>query len=150
MKKTIHSLPALRALLFAANQRYLKFISAIATPEVGMQKLRKLAETKIKNQHRHKGFNLFSEEDTCLFRSLLQGEFFISGFTNKQLRHYLSDKSASQVTRLLKRLRVHGIIKKVGKRYKYYLTDFGREAASMTLKLREMVIIPQLAFASQP
>lgn len=149
MKKTIHSLPALRELLLAANQRYLKFISAIATPQVGIAKLHKLAETKIENQHRHKGFNLFSEEDTCLFRSLLQGEFFISGFTNKQLRSkYLSDKSTSQVTRLLKRLRVHGVIKKVGSRYKYYLTDFGRETASMALKLREMVIIPDLAFAS--
>ena len=149
MKKTIHSLPALRAMLFAANQRYLKFISAIATPEVGVQKLHKLAETKIENQHRHKGFNLFSEEDTCLFRSLLQGEFFISGFTNQQLRsQYLPHKSASQVTRLLKRLRVHGVIKKVGNRYKYYLTDFGRETAAMALKLRAMVIIPQLAFTS--
>lgn len=147
MKKTIHSLPALQEALFAANQRYLKFISSMATPHVGVEKLHKLAETKTENQHRHKGFNLFSEEDTYLFRSLLQGEFFISGFTNQQLRHYLSDKSASQVTRLLKRLRVHGIIKKVGKRYKYYLTDFGREAASMALKLREMVVIPQLAFA---
>jgi hypothetical protein len=149
MKKTIHSLPALRELLFAANQRYLKFISAMATPQVGVAKLHHLAETKTENLHRHKGFNLFSEEDTCLFRSLLQGEFFISGFTNKQLRtQYLSDKSASQVTRLLKRLRVHGVIKKVGRRYKYYLTDFGREAASMALKLREMVIIPEFAFAS--
>ena len=146
MKKTIHSLPALRELLSAANQRYLKFISSIATPQVGVEKLHKLAETKIENQHRHKGFNLFSEEDTCLFRSLLQGEFFISGFTNKQLRTYLSEKSASQVTRLLKRLRVHGVIKKVGKRYKYYLTDFGRQAAAMGLKLREMVVIPTLAY----
>lgn len=146
MKKTIHSLPALHEALLAANQRYLKFISAIATPEVGVEKLHKLAETKVENQHRHKGFNLFSEEDTCLFRSLLQGEFFISGFTNKQLRNqYLPDKSASQITRLLKRLRVHGVIKKVGKRYKYYLTDFGRQAAVMALKLREMVVIPELA-----
>ncbi len=149
MKKTIHSLPALRELLLAANQRYLKFISAIATPQVGVEKLHKLAETKTENQHRHKGFNLFSEEDTCLFRTLLQGEFFISGFTNKQLRsQYLSDKSASQVTRLLKRLRVHGVIKKVGKHYKYYITDFGRETAAMALKLREMVVIPSFAFAS--
>lgn len=151
MKKTVHSLPALRELLLAANQRYLKFVSAIATPQVGIAKLHTLAETKTEDQHRHKGFNLFSEEDTCLFRSLLQGEFFISGFTNKQLRsQYLPDKSASQVTRLLKRLRVHGIIKKVGRRYKYYLTDFGREAATMALKLREMVILPQLALASIP
>lgn len=147
MKKTIHSLPALRELLFATNQRYLKFISAVATPQVGVEKLHKLAETKTENQHRHKGFNLFSEEDTCLFRSLLQGEFFISGLTNKQLRNqYLPDKSASQVTRLLKRLRVHGVIKKVGKCYKYYLTDFGRETATMALKLREMVVIPTLAY----
>jgi DNA-binding transcriptional ArsR family regulator len=148
MKKTIHSLPALRELLSTANQRYLKFISSIATPQVGVKKLHQLAETKIEDQHRHKGFNLFSDEDTFLFRTLLQGEFFISGFTNNQLRSYLSDKSASQVTRLLKRLRVHGVIKKVGKRYTYYLTDFGRQSASMGLKLRERVVIPTLAFAA--
>ena len=148
MKKTIHSLPALRESLLAANQRYLKFISSIATPEVGIEKLHRLAETKTEDQHRQKGFNLFSEEDTCLFRSFLQGEFFISGFTNKQLRTYLSDKSASQVTCLLKRLRVHGVIKKVGKRYKYYLTDFGRQTAAMALKLREMVVIHTLANAA--
>ncbi|MDP1547444.1 MAG: hypothetical protein Q8L87_15650 [Anaerolineales bacterium] len=149
MKKTVHSLPALREVLSAANQRYLKFISSIATPQVGVKQLHRLAETKTEDQHRHKGFNLFSEEDTCLFRTLLQGEFFISGFTNKQLRtQYLSNKSASQVTRLLKRLRVHGVIKKVGKRYKYYLTDFGRQTAAMALKLREMVVIPTLAYAA--
>jgi len=148
MKKTIHSLPALQESLSAANGRYLKFISSIATPEVGVEKLHHLAETQTENQHRHKGFNLFSEEDTCLFRTLLQGEFFISGFTNKQLREYLTDKSAGQVTRLLKRLRVHGVIKKVGKHYKYYLTDFGRQAAAMALKLREMVVIPTFAYAT--
>ena len=149
MKKTIHSLPVLREVLSAANQRYLKFISSIATPQVGVEQLHRLAETKTEDQHRHKGFNLFSEEDTFLFRTLLQGEFFISGFTNQQLRtQYLSNKSASQVTRLLKRLRVHGVIKKVGKRYKYYLTDFGRQTAAMALKLREMVVIPTLAFAA--
>ena len=148
-KKTIHSLPALCVLLSAANQRYLKFLSSIATPQVGLEKLHQLAETKTENQHRHKGFNLFSEEDTCLFRSLLQGEFFIRGFTNQQLRsQYLSNKSARQVTRLLKRLRVQGVIKKGGRRYKYYLTDFGRETTSLALKLRAMVVIPQLAFAS--
>ncbi len=47
-----------------------------------------------------------------------------------------------------KRLRVHGVIKKVGKRYKYYLTDFGRQTAAMALKLREMVVIPTLAYAA--
>jgi hypothetical protein len=148
MKKTIHSLPALQESLSAANQRYHKFISSIATPQVGVEKLHCLAETKSENNRCHKGFNLFSEEDTCLFRTLAQGEFFISGFTNKQLRHYLPHKSACQVTRLLNRLRAHAIIKKVGKCYKYYLTEFGRQSAIMALKLRELVVIPELALDS--
>jgi len=145
MKKTIYSLPALQEVLSAANQRYLKLISSVATPEVGLEKLQSLAKTKTENNHRYKGFNLFSEEDTCLFRTLLQGEFAISGFTNKQLRQNFSDKSANQITRSINRLRAHGIIKKVGKRYKYYLTELGRQWAAMALKLREMVVIPTLA-----
>jgi hypothetical protein len=150
MKKTVYSLPALREVLQDANQRYIKFISAIATPEVGIQKLHRLAETQEKNHHRYKGFNLFSEEDTCLFRTLLQGEFFISGFTNQELRSYFPDKNSGQITRLLARLRVHGVIKKVGKRYKYYLTEFGRQSVAMALKLREMTVIPALDFTPAP
>lgn len=144
MKKTLYSLPPLQEVLLAANQRYIKFLSSISTPEVGVEKLHILAETKTENNHRYKGFNLFSEEDTCLFRTLLQGEFAISGFTNKRLRLYFADRSAGQITRIIARLRVHGVIKKVAKGYKYYLTDFGRQSASMALKLIEMVVIPDL------
>lgn len=146
MKKTIYSLPALRDVALAANRRYLKFISDIETPEVGVEKLHQLAETQTENDRRYKGFNLFMEEDTHLFRSVLRGEFTISGFTNKNLRQLLPHKNSGQVTRLLKRLRVHGLIKKVGRRYKYYLTEFGRQVALMALKLREMVVIPGLAY----
>ncbi len=145
MKKTIYSLPALQEQLLAANQRYLKFISAIETAEVGVAKLHQLAETQTENNHRYKGFNLFAEEDASLFRTLLHGEFFISGFTNKALQPLLPAKNAAQITRLLGRLRVHGLIKKVGQRYKYYLTNFGRQVVTMALKLREMVVIPDLA-----
>ena len=145
MKKTIYSLPALREALSAANRRYLRFISEVETPEVGVEKLHRLAETKVDNNRRYKGFNLFSEEDASLARLLLRGEFAISGFANKNLRQHLPHKNSGQVSRLLKRLRAHGIIKKIGRRYKYYLTDFGRQVAMMALKLREMVIIPALA-----
>ena len=146
MKKTIYSLPALRETLLAANQRYLKFISDIATPEVGVHKLQQLAETQVEKQHRYKGFNLLAEEDASFFRLLSRGEFFISGFTNRSLRQHLPHKNSDQVSRLLKRLRVHGLIKKVGKCYKYYLTDLGRQVILMALKLRELIIIPELAY----
>ena len=145
MKKTIYSLPALRESLLAANQRYVKFISEVETPEIGVQKLEQLTETKEVNDHRYKGFNLLAEEDTSVFRALVRGEFTVSGFTNQDLRRHL-DKTSAQVTRLLKRLRVHGLIKKVGRRYKYYLTQFGRQVILMLLKLREMVIIPEFTY----
>jgi len=63
MKQTSYSLPALRELLVAANQRYLKFISAIETPAVGVQRLNQLSQTQTDNQHRYKGFNLFAEAE---------------------------------------------------------------------------------------
>lgn len=145
MKKTIYSLPPLQETLQAANQRYHKFISAIETPQVGVQKLHMLAEPIEAQHHRYKGFNILAEDDALLFQLLLRGEFTINGFTNKDLRQLLPDKNSGQITRLLKRLRVHRVIKRVGKRYKYYLTDFGRQVATMALKLREMYIIPSLA-----
>ena len=133
-------------MLLPANQRYLKFVSQIETPEVGLEKLHRLAETKEINPHRHKGFNLFAEEDASLFRTLLRGEFFIRGFTNKDLGQFLPEKNSGQITRLLKRLPVHGLIKKVGRTYKYYLSESGRQVVVMALKLREMVVIPDLAY----
>jgi len=145
MKKTVYSLPALQEVLLAANHRYLKFISDIATPEVGVHKLQQLTETRVETHHRYKGFNLLAEEDACLFRLLARGEFSISGFTNRSLRQHLPHQNSGQVSRLLKRLRVHGLIKKIGQHYKYYLTELGRQVILMALKLRELIIIPELA-----
>jgi len=146
MKKTIYSLPPLAETLQAVNTRYLKFISAIETPEAGVEQLHDLTETKQDHDHRYKGFNLLCEDDSSLFRLLLSGEFVISGFANGDLRAHLTDKNSGQITRLLKRLRIHGLIKRAGKRYRYYLTDFGCRVATLALKLREMVVIPSLAF----
>ena len=52
------------------------------------------------------------------------------------------------MSRALKRLRTHGLIKKIGHTYKYYVTAFGKQAVTTALKLREFVIIPQLAAAA--
>jgi DNA-binding transcriptional ArsR family regulator len=146
MKKTVHSLPALAEQLHVANRRYLEFLSAIATPEVGVERLNRLTETQVEQAHRYKGFNLLAETDAAVLRALLRGEFAISGLSARRLGAVLSDKTRGQISRLLKRLRVHGLLKKVGRHYKYYLTEFGREVATMTLKLRELYVIPALAY----
>lgn len=145
MKKSIYSLRPLQEALRAVNQRYLKFISEIDTPHLGVKKLDQLTQTHVDNHHRYKGFHLLSEEDSALFRLLLSGDFVINGITNRRLRAGLPGKSVAQISHLLKRLRVHGLLTKVRRSYKYYLSDFGRQVAALVLNLRTTVIIPALA-----
>lgn len=59
---------------------------------------------------------------------------------------WIPSTNSGQTSRLLKRLRSHGLIKKVGHTYKYYVTALGKQVVTTALKLRELVIIPQLAF----
>jgi hypothetical protein len=48
---------------------------------------------------------------------------------------------------MLKRLWTHDLIKKIGGTYNYYLSELGRTAITMGLKLKELVLIPELARA---
>ncbi len=145
MQKTIYSLPALQELLVAANRRYLEFLSAIEDHTAGTDKLNKISSGIEENDRFYRGFNFFDDEDHKLFQSLLRGEFNISGFQSKNLRCHLLGKSTSQMSRLLKRLRVHGLVRKIGKTYKYYVTALGKQVLTLGLKLKELYIIPQLA-----
>lgn len=147
MLKTIYSLPALRELLVAANRRYLQFLSTIEDRRSGLDKLGKLSQKVRAQNGSYPGFNFFDEDDQILFQALARGEYNIGGVQNKTLRPHLNDKTSGQVSRLLKRLRMHGLIKKIGKTYKYYLTSFGRQVIAAGLKLKELVLIPQLALS---
>jgi len=145
MKKGIYSLPALSRLLVAANRRYIEFISAIDDPSAGIKKLDGISRTVVENDRSYKGFNFFDDDDQLLFESIASGEFTISGFQNKHLRSKLEGKTSSQISRTIKRLHVHGLIRKIGHTYKYYLTKFGTQVVTMGLKLKELVIIPHLS-----
>jgi hypothetical protein len=145
MQKTLYSLAPLRDLLRAANRRYLAFLSDLADPTAGVQEVERLAEPVRHEERTYRGFNLFSAEDLALFLVLARGEWQISGFRNATLRRVLPDCTGPQVSRLLKRLHLHGLIRKIGHTYKYYLTPTGQHVALTALKLRELVVIPSLA-----
>ena len=145
MKKTIYSLDPLRELLLAANRRYLEFISTIEDDKAGTDKLNKISQPAEENDRNYRGFNFFDPQDEKLFESLGRGEFNISGFQNKDLRQRLRDRNSGQISRTMKRLRVHGLIKKVGHTYKYYLTALGKQVIALGLKLKQLYIIPTLS-----
>lgn len=145
MKKSIYSLSPLRSLLFASNHRYLEFISSFDDTSIGVDKLDKVSKPVVKATRSYKGFNFFSDDDQLLFESIASGEYNISGFQNKHLRTKLKNKNSGQVSRILKRLHVHGMIKKIGHTYKYYLTKLGRKIISLGLRLKEFYLVPGLA-----
>jgi hypothetical protein len=144
MKKSIYSLSPLRQMLFSANHRYLGFISTFDDTSTGIKNLNKISKSFVKSKRSYKGFNFFSDDDQLLFESIASGEFTISGFQNKHLREKLKNKNSGQISRILKRLHVHGLIKKVGRTYKYYLTNLGKKVISLGLKLKSFYIAPNL------
>lgn len=143
-KKNIYSLPPLREVLQAANGRYLEFISEIQTHEIGNARLDKVSQSVESNHRRYKGFNFFDKADVYLFQLLFRGEHCIQGFRNKTLRKHLPMKTSGQISRLLKRLKVHGLIKRAKDSYTYYLTSLGKTVISTAMKIKHLVIIPEL------
>lgn len=73
-----------------------------------------------------------------LFSIISSGEYLINGFTNKNIRNKYFDikitsKEINKLTRLLAKLKADGIIKKVAKKNKYYLTTNGRKIINSIL-----------------
>ena len=149
LKKSIYSLGDLRGLLAAANARYLQFLGELEDRSEGTRRLDKITTPVADgNKHRSRGFNLFCANDLQALLAVLHGEHNISGMTNKLLRKLLPTWKSGRISRLLKRLRLHGVVKKIGKTYKYYATETGRRLLIALLKVREHFIIPSLAQSS--
>ena len=144
LRKNIYSLNDLRKLMSAANQRYLAFIASIDNPDAGLKNLDKIAKPVRDKGRSYRGFNLFLDKDLQAFLAIIRGEWCISGFRAGDLRRYLSGMTSSQCSFLLKRLRLHGVIKKIGHRYKYYLTKLGRRLIATALSLRENTVLPAM------
>jgi hypothetical protein len=145
MKKSIYSLFELRAIFKASNRRYLEFISTFDNQSQGLKNLGRISKPLETDGRSYKGFNLFSPDDLKLFEVLARGEFNINGLQNKSLRQHVPEINSGAMTRILKRLHVHGLIRKVGRTYKYYLTKLGKAVITAGLTIRNMSVISQLA-----
>lgn len=145
MKKNIYSLSFLAENLKASNKRYLEFISAFDNKEVGRKRLEKVTSSKTESNRNYKGFNFFNKDDLTILTTIMRGEFNINGFRNKNLQKLLGF-TASKISRLIKRLRIHGLIKKAKDSYKYYVTKIGKETIIMAQKIKELVLVPAYCY----
>jgi hypothetical protein len=135
---------ALRECLEASNRRYLEFISAIEDRSSGIKRLERITKDVEHSGRNYKGFNFFDKDDHRSLIAADRGEFNIYGLRAKDLAKNLDDKTPSQVSRILKSLSLHALIKRVGKTYN--VTRLGREAILSAQKIKEMVLIPQPSY----
>jgi len=145
VKKSIYSLFDLISVFKNACNRYLEFISSFDDPTDGLKKLDRVTETVTKNDKNYKGFNFFNKDDEKILLAVADGKFTLKGITNKGLRSSLPGEKPWQISRILKRLRLHGLIKKVGKTYKYYLTALGKQVIVAGLSFKNMTLVPALS-----
>jgi len=139
VKKSIYSLKALKDIMGNCNKRYLKYIAAFDQPTSGKKRLQKVTRKSTVNQRNYRGFNFFDEIDEKILKAISSGDFLINGFRNKHLKKKMINKSTGQISRIIKRLRVKGIIKKAGKSYRYYLTTLGKKVIATALNFKELV-----------
>ena len=145
VRKTLYSLGALSGILHACNRRYLEFLSSLDDDSAGRRHLESLSNPVRDQRRSYRGLNFFDARDRELLLTLARGEFNLRGFQVRDLRPLLSHLSGAQLSRQIKRLRMHRLVKHVRGTYRYYLTRLGRRVVAAAFRLREGSIIPALA-----
>jgi hypothetical protein len=145
LKKTIYSLIDLREILAGCNRRYLEFLSALGDTSGGERDLVRLSQPHHQADRTIKGVNFFAPAEQKLLRAWQRPEFNIHGLRRADLKVLVAEYSNSRLSRELRRLRVLGLIKRVARSYRYYLTRLGRAAIAAACSLTQFQIIPALA-----
>lgn len=120
------------------TKRYMEALPEIGLDKVPVREIEAISAPREVNGRRYSGFNLLSKETASLFHAMASGDFIINGFDNKRIRDRVypdsdSPKTTNKTTRLFSKLKAHGIIKKVPKKNRYYLTSRGRSIINAVL-----------------
>ena len=130
----------------AANERYLEALGVVEEPSPARVLLDGVSRRVRRNKRPYRALRPVSRSEAELFEAVLGGQFLLKGFTNRNLRERLGicrsveaserRRQSARITRLLRLLRAHGLIRKVsGTRY-YRVTPKGQRIMTAALKLR--------------
>jgi uncharacterized protein Smg (DUF494 family) len=163
MGKSISNMYRIAEVSRKCNERYLNSLSVINRDKNLDKEIESLCHTKLiklsgKNSYcearPYGGFNLLRDSTCRLFNVLMNGAYFITGFTRKEITNALirikafadtdlndMKKLLGKVTRLLAKLRAHGLLMKFPKTFKYRVTRKGQEIISRILLFKKMDLI---------
>lgn len=140
------------------NERYADSLASAQVADKLKEVVSPACNKTKKNGRTYRGLNPWQQQDYRLLTFLACGENTIGGFRNKDLRKWLYPKSerlekqekkkySGRTTRLIKLLRVHGLIKKIAKENRYMLTAKGQKFAGalMTASVVDIKALTEIA-----
>jgi hypothetical protein len=135
LRKGIADLHRRAEVSHACNERYLEAMAAVETSQTLGELTAPLCKATTWKNKRVRPLHPLGGDDAELLQAISNGNFLVNGFRNRDLRDALYAKAPSTaqarrqsgaVTRKLRLLRAHGLIKKVPRTHRYLLTDRGR------------------------
>ena len=138
MIKSISNLYRYVEISKSITKRYIDALPLIDLDKPTLNEIKNISESIKVNSKTISGFNLLNKETLKILQTISNGKYLINGFTNKSIRKEIFDENdfsyiINKITRLLYKLKVHGIIKKVARKNKQYLTNNGRNLISSIL-----------------
>ena len=150
MRKAVVDLPRRADACQSINERYLDSLAAVSHQESLQQTIAPLCQPTELQGRRVRALSPLNEQDRKLLVAISRPEFLLHGFRNQDLRtllfaddatHTLQQQSG-KVTRLLRLLRAHKLIRKVQHSNRYQVTTTGRRQITA-------IIAAQLATTEQ-
>lgn len=152
--RRLKNLPQLRKIGFAANRAMLQVEKVSHDCTLGEKAFQKLQSPVIADKQRAAALRFGDPRVLALLQVLVLFCFLPEGFRNKTLREHFArllglDPSAitqGQMTYQLRRLKLHGLIRRVPKTHRYELTAFGLRATMFLSRLYTRAIRSGLSF----
>lgn len=142
MGKSISNLYRYAEVAKACNGRFLDAMTDIVPVKSTLDEIGKICSGKKVNGKTVTGFNVWSPEVVRIMETICDGRYFINGFRNRDIGRVIfpgikdPKKLSSKVSRTLKKLRQHGLIKKVPKSRRYHVTSKGHRIMGTLIELR--------------
>jgi hypothetical protein len=131
----------------AANHRYLDALAAAPLKGEGVAALDALCRSRTHHGRHYARFNPLNPNDLALFRAALAGEHAIRGFRNTDITNRLwrrrpvdhndAHRRCQRVSRLIAKLRGHGLVAKIPRARRYRVTPYGHRVMTAALALHD-------------
>lgn len=153
--KRLHNLAKLREIGFAANRRLIEVERLSHDCMLTEDTFRTINGPVAAGRQRASGLRFADPRAHALLQALILFRQIAQGFRSSDLRHHLAalsgrdPESLSQgaITYQLRRLRLHGLIERLPKSFRYRVTEFGFRAALFFTRVYNRILRPGLAAA---